>query len=71
MKSLDLNQMEVIEGGWTSRQTECAVAAVGLVATYAGAFFIVGPVGAALWGATFIVGSILTTIACSNNVTVY
>jgi hypothetical protein len=59
MKTLDLEQMEKIEGG------SCGWAAFGLGLTVLGAFLVTGPIGAGLFAAKFIHGSIGFAQSCS------
>ncbi|WP_350284256.1 hypothetical protein [uncultured Croceitalea sp.] len=58
MKTLELHQMENIEAG------SCGWAAFSLGVTFAGAFLVTGPVGAALFASAFIRGSISVALAC-------
>ena len=54
MKTLELNQMENLQGG---RMSSCAEDAVGLALTFAGAFLVTGPIGAGIFAAAFIWGA--------------
>ena len=56
MNTLELNQMELVEGG------SCAGDLIGLGLTFAGAFFVTTPVGAAVFAAGFMWGS--ATLDC-------
>lgn len=60
MRILDLNQMEKIGGG------SCGWAAFSLAVTFAGAFLVTGPIGAALFASAFIRGSISLGLACGG-----
>ena len=62
MKNLELNQMETIEGG----ELSCAMSAISLAATFAGAFLVTGPVGAGIFAVGFISGSIGLGASCSQ-----
>ena len=64
MKTLELNQMEVIEGG--DLDLGCAMSAISLAATFAGAFLVTGPVGAGIFAVGFISGSIGLRASCSQ-----
>ncbi len=61
MKTLSLNQMETVNGGLDS----CTEDLIGLSLTFAGAFFVTGPIGAAVFAASFIYGA--ATLDCNNN----
>ena len=58
MKKLELNQMENLYAGG------CAWSAIGLGLTFAGAFLVTGPIGAGLFAASFIHGSISVAMDC-------
>ena len=58
MKTLELNQMENVNGGLS----DCAEDLIGLGLTFVGAFFVTIPVGAAVFAASFIYGS--ATLDC-------
>ncbi|MFB9077575.1 hypothetical protein ACFFLS_01290 [Flavobacterium procerum] len=60
MKKLELNQMENLTG------ESCLWSAVGLGLTFAGAFLVTGPIGAGLFAASFIHGSIGLAQDCSG-----
>ena len=60
MKKLELNQMENVEAG------SCFTSSVGLALTFAGAFLVTGPVGAGLFAASFIWGSIDLADSCKQ-----
>lgn len=62
MKTLDFNQMENIRAG---DAVSCGWAAVGLGLTFLGAFLVTGPIGAGLFAAKFIHGSIGLAQSCS------
>lgn len=55
MKTLELNQMDLVEGGIFGL-SDCAESAIGLGIGFIGAFFITRPVGAAAFAAGFICG---------------
>lgn len=65
MKTLELKQMEGVEGG---ASVGCVSSAVSLAATYAGAFLIgtgvMAPAGAVIFGIGFIAGSIGLAASC-------
>jgi hypothetical protein len=61
MKTLNLQEMEMIEGGIS----DCGVQALKLGATFLGAFLVTGPVGAGVFAARFIWGSVKLAEACS------
>jgi len=61
MKKLELNQMENLEAGG------CAWTAVGLGLTFAGAFLVTGPIGAGIFAASFIHGSISFAQDCGGS----
>lgn len=63
MKKLDLNQMEVLEGG-KSNPVDCGLGLAGLAIAVVGAAAIVTTGGAALFAAGFILGSIGTARSC-------
>lgn len=58
MRKLDLNQMENLSGDG------CGWAAVGLGIAFAGAFLVTGPIGAGVFAASFIHGSISVAQDC-------
>ncbi len=60
MNTLELNQMELIEGG----DMACAMSAISLAATFAGAFLVTGPIGAGIFAVGFISGSIGLGASC-------
>lgn len=58
MKTLELEQMEDLSGGLS----DCAEDLISLGLTFAGAFFVTTPAGAAVFAAAFIFGS--ATLDC-------
>lgn len=58
MRELDLTEIEQIEGG------SCLWSSVSLAATFAGAFLVAGPIGAGIFAAGFISGSISLAYSC-------
>ncbi|MCY3999024.1 MAG: hypothetical protein OXE55_06680 [Flavobacteriaceae bacterium] len=68
MKSLNSNQMQVIEGGRrVSRETVCGLSIGATALGIASAFFVAGPVGWAVFGIGM--GAVLlgTYLACKPN----
>ncbi|MCK5440849.1 MAG: hypothetical protein KAJ23_03050 [Maribacter sp.] len=63
MKTLEFNQMENYTGGDVFG--ECADSAIALGLTFAGAFLTTGPIGAGIFAAAFIWGSIDLADSCS------
>jgi len=61
MKTLELNQMENVNGG----DLGCTMSAISLAATFAGAFLVTGPIGAGIFAVGFISGSIGLGASCS------
>ncbi|MCY4779871.1 hypothetical protein ORI89_09425 [Sphingobacterium sp. UT-1RO-CII-1] len=62
MKTLELNQMEKLQGGKVF--SDCADSAISLGLTLAGAFLVTGPIGAGLFAASFIWGSVDLAGSC-------
>ncbi|WP_139959414.1 hypothetical protein [Flavicella sediminum] len=60
MRKLEMSEMEVIEGGG------CGWTAFGLGLTLAGAFLVTGPIGAGLFAAKFVHGSISLANECGG-----
>lgn len=60
MKTLQINQMEMVKGG--KMLSPCTEDLIGLGLTFAGAFFVTGPIGAGVFAASFIYGA--ATLDC-------
>ena len=60
MRKLNFDQMENLSGDG------CGWSAVGLGLTFAGAFLVTGPIGAGLFAASFIHGSIALAQDCAG-----
>ncbi|QOG03549.1 hypothetical protein [Flavobacterium sp. MDT1-60] len=60
MKKLELNQMADLQA------SGCGWSAIGLGLTFAGAFLVTGPIGAGLFAASFIHGSIALAQDCGT-----
>jgi len=62
MKTLNLQEMENVQGGLS----ECGIQALKLGATFLGAFLVTGPIGAGLFAARFVWGSVKLAQACGG-----